>query len=58
MNKLDNDTELFKNILVQICDYSVKNNLQPDTSIEIIARSLLSILKISTFNNWSVKENE
>ena len=55
MNKLNYDTELLKNVLVQICDYTVKNNLQPDETIEIISKSMLSLLKISTFNEWSVK---
>ena len=58
MDKLNYDTELLKNVLVQICDYAVKNNLQPDETIKIIAESMMSILKISTFNEWKVKENE
>ena len=57
MNKLNYDTELLKNILVQICDYSVKNNLQPDETIEIMAESMLALLKISTFNSWNVEKN-
>lgn len=58
MNKLNYDMDFFKNILVQICDYAVKNNLQPDEAIEIIAESMLALLKISTFNNWKVDKNE
>ena len=57
MNKLNYDTELLKNILVQICDYAVKNNLQPDETIEIMAESMLALLKISTFNSWNVEKN-
>ena len=56
MNKLNYDTELLKNILVQICDYAVKNNLQPDETIEIMAESMLALLKISTFNSWNVEK--
>ena len=55
MDKLNHDTELLKKVLVQICDYAVKNNLQPDETIEIISKSMLSLLKISTFNEWSVE---
>ena len=58
MNKLNYDTDFFKNILVQICNYAVKNNLQPDETIEIIAKSMLALLKISTFNSWKVDKNE
>ena len=56
MNKLNYDTEFLKNILVQICDYAVKNNLQPDETIEIMAESMLALLKISTFNSWNVEK--
>lgn len=55
MNKLNYDTEFLKNILVQICDYAVKNNFQPDETIEIMAESMLALLKISTFNSWNVE---
>ena len=57
MNKLNYDTEFLKNILVQICDYAVKNNLQPDETIEIMAESMLALLKISTFNSWNAEKN-
>ena len=52
------DTEFFKSILVQICDYAVKNNLHPDEAIEIMAKSMLALLKISTFNNWEGNQND
>lgn len=55
MNKL-NDTDFFINIIAQICDYAVKNNLQPDETIKITAESMLSLLKISTFNNWKIEK--
>ena len=47
----------FTNILAQICDYAVKNNLQPDETIEIVAENMLSLLKISTFNGWGEKND-
>lgn len=58
INEINDDTDFFTNILVQICDYAVKNNLQPDNTIEIVAENMLSLLKISTFNGWGIKMAE
>lgn len=55
INEINDDTDFFTNILAQICDYAVKNNLQPDETIEIVAENMLSLLKISTFNGWGEK---
>ena len=55
INEINDDTDFFTNILAQICDYAVKNNLQPDETIEIVAENMLSLLKISTFNEWGEK---
>lgn len=55
INEINDDTDFFTNILAQICDYAVKNNLQPDDTIEIVAENMLSLLKISTFNGWGEK---
>ena len=56
INEINDDTDFFTNILAQICDYAVKNNLQPDETIEIVAENMLSLLKISTFNGWGEKK--
>lgn len=55
INEINDDTDFLTNILAQICDYAVKNNLQPDNTIEIVAENMLSLLKISTFNGWGEK---
>lgn len=56
INEINDDTDFFTSILVQICDYAVKNNLKPDETIEIVAENMLSLLKISTFNEWGEKK--
>lgn len=58
INEINDDTDFFTNILAQICDYAVKNNLQPDETIEIVAENMLSLLKISTFNEWGEKNDK
>lgn len=58
INEINDDTDFFTNILAQICDYAVKNNLQPDETIENVAENMLSLLKISTFNEWGEKNDK
>ena len=58
INEINDDTDFFTNILAQICDYAVKNNLQTDEPIEIVAENMLSLLKISTFNEWGEKNDK
>lgn len=48
------DAQLLSTIICMICDYSVKNGMNPDESIEIIAENLLKLREISTFANWKV----
>ena len=37
------DAQLLSTIVCMICDYSVKNGMNPDESIEIIAENLLKL---------------
>lgn len=48
------DAQLLSTIVCMICDYSVKNGMNPDESIKIIAENLLKLREISTFANWKV----
>ena len=48
------DAQLLSAIVCMICNYSVKNDMNPDESIEIIAENLLKLREISTFKNWKV----
>lgn len=56
--ELSEDMGFLLDIITQICNYSVKNNMVPDETIKTISGSMLSLLKISTFNNWKGEENE
>ena len=55
--ELSEDMNFLLAIITQICNYSVKNNMVPDETIKTISGSMLSLLKISTFNNWKGEEN-
>lgn len=48
------DMEFLAQIIEQICDYAVKNGMEPDDTMKTIANNLLSLLEISTFNGWEV----
>lgn len=47
-----NDNEFLSHIISEICDYAVKNGMEPDDTLDAIANSIATLLKISTFNNW------
>jgi len=50
------DTEFMSNIIVEICNYAVANSMEPDDTLATVANNILSLLEISTFNNWKPKE--
>ena len=50
--KLSNDAKFMSHIITEICDYAIDNNMSPNDTMEIIANNLLTILSISTFENW------
>ena len=50
--KLSNDAEFMSHIIKEICDYAIDNNMSPNDIMETIANNLLTILSISTFENW------
>ena len=53
-----NDYEFMAHIISEICDYAVENKMQPNTTLKTVAENILSVLEISTFNNWEPKEEE
>jgi len=51
-----NDEKFLAHIIVEICDYAVENQMEPDDVLKKVAVDILCTLTISTYNNW--KENE
>ena len=51
------DTEFMAHIIAEICDYAVKNGMEPNDTLETIADNIKALLKISTFNNWKEKQH-
>lgn len=48
-----NDNEFLSHIVSEICDYAVKNGMEPDDTLNTIANNIIMLLEISTFNNWN-----
>ena len=46
------DAEFMTHIIGEICDYAVRNGMEPDDTLHTIADNIKALLKISTFNNW------
>ena len=52
-----NDTDFMTHIVCEICDYAVRNEMEPNDTLNTIADNIKALLKISTFNNWKEKHN-
>lgn len=52
---MNNDVEFMSNIIARICDYAIENGLNPNETIEIVAKNMLIILEISDFSDWRSK---
>ena len=50
------DTEFMTHVIAEICNYAVTNGMEPDDTLGTVADNILSLLEISTFNNWAFKE--
>ncbi len=44
--------EFMTHIISEICDYAVKNSMEPDDTLSTIADNIKVLLEISTFNGW------
>ena len=52
------DTEFMSHIIAEICNFAVENDMEPDDTLNTVADNILSVLEISTFNNWKVGVEE
>ena len=46
------DIDFLTNTISSICDYAVKNNMQPNETLETVAKNILELLTICNFNKW------
>ncbi len=46
------DEQFLSHIIGEICDYAVKNEMEPDDTLSAIADNIKVLLEITTFNNW------
>lgn len=47
------DVEFMTHIIQEICDYAVKNEMEPNDTLNTIADNIKALLEISTFNGWN-----
>ena len=50
-----NDAEFMSHIICEICDYAVKNGMEPDDTLQTVADNINALLEISTFIDWSIE---
>lgn len=46
------DADFMSHIIIEICDFAVKNEMEPNDTLRTIADNIKALLNISTFNNW------
>lgn len=46
------DENFLVDVISRICNYAVKNGYEADETLKIISENILTLLEISTFNNW------
>jgi len=51
-----NDAEFLTHIISQICEYAIKNEMEPDDTLKAVAINIEMLLKTCTFNSWKVKQ--
>lgn len=58
MNKDDitKDEMFVASIIVNICDYSRENDLNPTDTVKQIGENLIAITEIASFDNWGEKD--
>ena len=49
------EAEFLSHIIAEICDYAVKNDMEPNDTLSTVADNIKALLKVSTFNGWRVK---
>ena len=47
------DRDFLAHIIGEICNYAVKNNMEPDDTLQTVADNITALLKVSTFNHWT-----
>jgi len=52
------DIDFLSSVIATICDYAVQNGMKPDETLEAIANMILTMLQISTYNDWKVDSGE
>jgi hypothetical protein len=58
MNYYTHDEQFLSHIVCEICNYAVKNEMEPDRTLKIIARDIEDLLEVATFNKWKVKSHD
>ena len=53
---ISKNSELMTQVISLIASYAIENNMSPNETIKIVAKNMLRLLKIATFENWEKKE--
>lgn len=54
---ISKDSELMTQVISLIASYAYENKMSPNETIETVAKNMLILLEIATFENWEKKED-
>ena len=54
---ISKDSELMTQVISLIASYANENKMSPNETIETVAKNMLILLEIATFENWEKKED-
>lgn len=54
---ISKDSELMTQVISLIASYANENKMSPNETIETVAKNMLVLLEIATFENWEKKED-
>ena len=55
--QISKDSELMTQVISLIASYAYENKMSPNETIETVAKNMLILLEIATFENWEKKED-
>lgn len=53
-----NDIDFMAHVISEVCNYALKNDLEPNETLRTIAENILALLEIGSFNRWGKDEEE
>lgn len=51
-----NDIDFMAHVISEVCNYAVKNDMEPNETLRTVADNILALLEVGSFNRWGKDE--